>query len=143
MWLVLAGAGVLAAGIVTVIAQMMDLAMGAAPAERAGAASSLMETGAEFGGALGMAVLGSIGTAVYRHGIPASAPVPAHETLGGAVAVAQGLPGRAGAELLAVAREAFTNGMQAAAIAGAALLLTAAALAAASLRGIKVRDGQE
>ncbi|MFJ8727407.1 MFS transporter [Streptomyces sp. NPDC004166] len=143
MWLVLAGAGVLAAGIVTVIAQMMDLAMGAAPAERAGAASSLMETGAEFGGALGMAVLGSIGTAVYRHGIPASAPAPAHETLGGAVAVAQGLPGRAGAELLAVAREAFTSGMQAAAITGAALLLAAAALAAACLRGIKVRDGHK
>ncbi|GAA3816405.1 MFS transporter [Streptomyces chiangmaiensis] len=143
MWLVLAGAGVLAAGIVTVISQMMDLAMGAAPVERAGTASSLMETGAEFGGALGMAVLGSIGTAVYRHGIPASAPSPAHETLGGALAVAQGIPGRAGAELLTVARESFTNGMQAAAITGAALLLGAAALAAASLPGLRGRDGQE
>ena len=45
--------------------------------ERAGSASSLMETAAEFGGALGMAVLGSIGTAIYRHDIPASAPAGA------------------------------------------------------------------
>ncbi|MEU1594245.1 MFS transporter [Streptomyces sp. NPDC005708] len=143
MWLVLAGAGVLAAGIVTVISQMMDLAMGAAPAERAGTASSLMETGAEFGGALGMAVLGSIGTAVYRHRIPASAPSPAHETLGGALAAARSMPGRAGAELLGTAREAFTSGMQSAAITGAVLLLAAAALATATLRGIRVRDAQE
>jgi DHA2 family multidrug resistance protein-like MFS transporter len=122
---------------------MMDLAMGAAPAERAGTASSLMETGAEFGGALGMAVLGSIGTAVYRHRIPASAPSPAHETLGGALAAAHSMPGRAGAELLATAREAFTSGMQSAAITGAVLLLAAAALATATLRGIRVRDAQE
>lgn len=143
LWLVLAGAGVLASGIVTVISQMMDLAMGAAPVEQAGVASSLMETGAEFGGALGMAVLGSIGTAVYRHGIPASAPSPAHETLGGALAVARTLPGRTAADLPAVARGAFTDGMQTAALAGAVLLLAAAALAAVTLRGIRVRDTQE
>lgn len=139
MWLVLAGAGVLASGMVTVISQMTDLAMGAAPPEKAGAASSLMETGAEFGGALGMAVLGSIGTAVYRHDIPSSAPSPAHETLAGALAVARGMPGRAAAELPATAREAFTHGMQAAAVTGAVLLLASAALAGASLRAIRVR----
>ncbi|WP_128092269.1 MFS transporter, partial [Streptomyces resistomycificus] len=74
MGLVLTSCGVLAVGGVTVMSQIMDLAMGSAPVERAGSASSLMETGAEFGGALGMALLGSIGTAVYRHEIPASAP---------------------------------------------------------------------
>jgi DHA2 family multidrug resistance protein-like MFS transporter len=53
------------------------------------------------------------------------------------------MPGRAGAELLAVAREAFTNGMQTAALTGAVLLLAAAALAAATLQGIRMRDTQE
>src|SRR5262249_19055096 len=43
-----------------------DLAVGAAPPERAGAASALTETAAEFGGALGIAVLGVIGTSIYR-----------------------------------------------------------------------------
>ncbi|MEU8589699.1 MFS transporter [Streptomyces sp. NPDC048664] len=143
LWLVLAGAGVLASGLVTVISQMTDLAMGAAPVRKAGAASALMETSAEFGGALGMAVLGSVGVAVYRQAIPASAPSPAHETLGGALAVARSLPGGAGADLTAVAREAFTNGMQTASAAGAVLLLGAAALAAATLRGIRVREHQE
>jgi DHA2 family multidrug resistance protein-like MFS transporter len=140
LWLVLAGAGVLASGIVTVMSQMMDLALGTVPVGNAGAASSLLETGAEFGGALGMAVLGSIGTAVYRHEIPSGAPAPAQETLGGALAVAHQLPGDTGAALVRAAREAFTSGMQAAAIAGAVLLLGAAVLASATLRRVRVRE---
>ncbi|MBO4254738.1 MFS transporter [Streptomyces griseorubiginosus] len=135
LWLVLVACGVLASGIVMVISQITDLALSSAPVERAGSASSLMETGGEFGGALGMAVLGSIGTAIYRHDIPASAPDAARETLGGALALADRVPG-----LATVAREAFTNGMQGAAIAGAVLLAGAAALAARALRGIRVYD---
>ncbi|MFF0159718.1 MFS transporter [Streptomyces sp. NPDC005263] len=135
MWLVLVSCAVLAVGAVIVMSQIMDLAMGTAPVERAGTASSLMETGTEFGGALGMAVLGSIGTAIYRHAIPASAPAPAHETLGGALSVADRVPG-----LAAVAREAFTSGMQGAAIAGAVVLTGAAVLAAVTLRQVSVRE---
>ncbi|MFI5684995.1 MFS transporter [Streptomyces sp. NPDC051636] len=138
LWLVLAAAGVLASGVVVVMSQLSDLAMSAAPVERAGAASSVMETGTEFGGALGMAVLGSIGTAVYRHDIPAAAPAAAHETLGGALAVAGHVPG-----LATAAREAFTSGMHAAAIAGALLLAGAAVAAAVSLRRVHVRDVTE
>ncbi|PBC61057.1 MFS transporter [Streptomyces sp. Tue6028] len=142
MWLVLAGAGVLASGIVTVMSQMMDLALGTVPIGNAGAASSLLETGAEFGGALGMAVLGSIGTAVYRHDMPSGVPAPAHETLGGALAVARQLPGDTGQALATAAREAFTHGMQAAAIAGTVVLLGAAALATATLRKVHVREAE-
>ncbi|MGW1784227.1 MFS transporter [Streptomyces sp. NPDC002143] len=134
MWLVLTACAVLACGIVMVISQLTDLALSAAPVERAGSASSLVETGAEFGGALGMAVLGSIGTAIYRHEIPSSAPAPARETLGGALAVADGIPGLAEA-----AREAFTRGMQGAAIAGAVLLAGAAVAASVTLRRIRVK----
>ncbi|MFI7294283.1 MFS transporter [Streptomyces sp. NPDC050121] len=139
LWLVLVACGVLASGMVVVVSQMTDLAMGAAPVERAGSASSLLETGGEFGGALGMAVLGSIGTAIYRHDIPASAPAPARETLGGALAVAGHLPGRTGDALATAAREAFTHGMQGAAIAAAVLLTGAAVAASATLRRIRVK----
>ncbi|MFE0520161.1 MFS transporter [Streptomyces sp. NPDC058954] len=135
LWLVLVACGVLASGIVMVISQITDLALSSAPVERAGSASSLMETGGEFGGALGMAILGSIGTAIYRHDMPASAPDVARETLGGALAVADRVPG-----LAATAREAFTNGMQGAAVAGAVLLAGAAVLAARTLRGIRLTD---
>ncbi|MGW7544105.1 MFS transporter [Streptomyces sp. NPDC054770] len=134
LWLVLTGAGVLACGMVAIVSQLTDLAMTAAPVERAGTASSLLETAAEFGGALGMAVLGSIGTAVYRHEMPATAPAEARETLGGALATAGRLPGPAGEALTRSAREAFTSGMQGAAIAGAVLLVLAAVGAAVTLR---------
>ncbi|MGK3939912.1 MFS transporter [Streptomyces caeruleatus] len=135
LWLVLVACGVLACGVVVVISLITDLALSSAPVERAGAASSLMETAAEFGGALGMAVLGSIGTAIYRHDIPASAPDTARETLGGALALADRVPG-----LATAAREAFTHGMQGAAIAGAVLLAGAAVLAAVTLREVTARE---
>ncbi|MEU3410813.1 MFS transporter [Streptomyces sp. NPDC006658] len=140
LWLVLAAAGVLASGVVMVMSQLTDLAMSGVPAERAGTASALLETGTEFGGALGMAVLGTIGTALYRHEMPAAAPAEARETLGGALAEAPGLPGRAGESLLTTAREAFTGGMHAAAVAGAATLALAAVVAATTLRRSQVRD---
>ncbi|MFQ3558923.1 MFS transporter [Streptomyces gramineus] len=136
LWLVLTGAGVLACGLVAIMSQLTDLAMTSAPVERAGTASSLLETSAEFGGALGMAVLGSIGTAVYRHEMPGTAPAEARETLGGALAAAGRLPGSAGEALLRTAREAFTGGMQGAAIAGAVLLVLAAVGAGLTLRRI-------
>ncbi|MEV0174069.1 MFS transporter [Streptomyces sp. NPDC050803] len=138
LWLVLTACGVLAVGIVTVISQITDLALGTAPVERAGSASSLLETGTEFGGALGMAVLGSIGTAVYRNEMPDTAPDAARETLGGALAVADQVPG-----LATAAREAFTSGMQGAAIAGALLLAGAAGLATVALRRVEVRKAEE
>lgn len=74
LWLILTGAGVLASGIVTVLSLVSDMALASAPAEKAGSAASLLETGTEFGGALGMAVLGSLGTAVYRHDLAGSEP---------------------------------------------------------------------
>jgi DHA2 family multidrug resistance protein-like MFS transporter len=140
LWLLLAACGVLACGVVVVMSQVADLALSAAPMEKAGAASSLLETGTEFGGALSMAFLGSIGTAVYRHEMPASAPAPARETLGGALAVADRLPGRAGDALATAAREAFTSGMHAAAITSAVLLVGAAAAATVTLRRVQVRE---
>ncbi|MFI8340665.1 MFS transporter [Streptomyces sp. NPDC085639] len=136
LWLILTGAGVLASGIVTVLSLVADMALASAPAEKAGSAASLLETGTEFGGALGMAVLGSLGTAVYRSDLADSAPA-VRETLGGAVATAHHLGGPAGEQVLALAREAFVHGMQYAAWGGAALLLGAAVLAAALMRGIE------
>ena len=53
-------------GLIQVITLAADLMVGSVPPERAGVASGLNETSADFGGALGIAVLGSIGTAIYR-----------------------------------------------------------------------------
>src|ERR687896_445284 len=52
-----------------------DLIIGSAPPERAGAAAGISETAAELGGALGIAVFGSIGVAIYRSVLAGGAPV--------------------------------------------------------------------
>ena len=80
-------------------------------------AAALSETSTEFGGALGIAILGSVVTAVYRTvmasampmGVPSVVADAARDTLGAAAAIAASLPERTGAALLAVAREAFTD----------------------------------
>jgi DHA2 family multidrug resistance protein-like MFS transporter len=96
-----------------------DVIIGSAPPERAGAASGISETCAELGGALGIALFGSIGVAIYRGmlgaalpaGLPADVARAAISTLGGAVVAAQQLPGDTGAALLGVARNAFVRGL--------------------------------
>ncbi|NEA59334.1 MFS transporter [Streptomyces sp. SID13666] len=132
---VLTGAALVAAGLLMGSTLTADLILAAAPPERAGSASALSETGSEFGGALGMAILGTIGTAVY-HDRMSGAPAEAHETLGGAVAAAAQLPGRTGTELLDTAREAFTAGVHAAAFGAAIVTFTAAVLAVVLLRQV-------
>jgi DHA2 family multidrug resistance protein-like MFS transporter len=143
------GSVVLSLGVAPVGTLATDMIVGSAPPERAGAASGISETSAEFGGALGIAVLGSVGTAVYRNrvadafpdGVPPDAAETARDTLGGAVAVADGLPDRLGAALLDAAREAFTQGLHVTAVTSAAIVLGMAILAVVLLR--HVRTGSE
>lgn len=131
----------LAAGAIGTLAT--DLVVSAGSAERAGAASALTETGAELGGALGVAILGSIGAAVYRSDVAAGAPSTltrdqlqtAKDSLAGAVALASELPARLQADVVELGHGAFTHAVQLGALTGA---LTATVLAAASalvLRG--------
>ena len=134
-------------GLTPMITLATDLIVGCAPRERAGAASAISETGAEFGGALGIAVLGSIGVAVYRgrlqDAIPSAASpeqeLIASDTLGGATEVAAQLPGAAGAALLDTAREAFVQGMQVTAVTGAVVLAGLTVLTGVLLRTVPSR----
>ena len=137
--IVVAGSVLLALGAAPVVTLSTDLIVGAAPPERAGVASGLSETASELGGALGIAILGSIGAAVYRRevadevpaGVPGEAADAARDTLGGALGAAGELPAR----LLDAATDAFAQGVQAAALVGAALLIALAAAALRLLRG--------
>jgi len=146
LWLVLLGASIYAGGVVTAVTVGNELIMGAVPPDRAGAASALVETSSEFGGALGMAVLGSIGVAVYRsdlaHTVPAGLPSAAMDasrnTLGGALSVAQHLPAQLAAQLVSAARDAFAHGLDAAALGAASAMIAAAVLSARFFRGIEV-----
>ncbi|CAM5634848.1 MFS transporter [Streptomyces griseorubiginosus] len=107
-----------------------DVILSSVPKDQAGAASAVSETAYELGAALGIAVLGSIVTGVYRgFTAPPGTPTGAHESLGGAVEAASGMPMNTAQDLLASARGAFVDGLTIAAGAGAAVLL-ATALAA-------------
>jgi len=122
-----AASTVVALGLGPVIGLITELVVGAAPAEKAGAASGISETAAELGAALGIAVLGSVAMAIYRAGLPADAPQTARETLGGAVAVG-------GPELADAARTAFVTGLTVTSAIGAVLGLALAITAAVALR---------
>ena len=150
LWIILTGASIYAGGVVGAMTVGNELILGAVPPGRAGAAAAVVETSAEFGGALGMAVLGSIGIAVYRSDLAGAAPAGlpgtllpgARSTLGGALSVAGQLPGRLGSELTDAARTAFTHGLNTAAVGAAATMIVAALLSARYFRGIQVRpDG--
>ncbi|MGC1206572.1 MAG: MFS transporter [Ornithinimicrobium sp.] len=95
-----------------------DVIVASAPAERTGGAAAISETAYEFGGAMGTAVLGTLGLAVYRAGLdaaPVSVPESALEagsdTLGGVSAAVAGLPPAVADAFVAVANSAFTDGM--------------------------------
>lgn len=110
-----------------------DLVVGAAPGGAAGTASGISETGTELGGALGIAILGSIGAAVYRSEfgtrlLAAGAPANARETLGDAAGVDSRLPAGLGHQVLATAHTAFVQGLLVAALVAAGIVLVMAAL---------------
>jgi DHA2 family multidrug resistance protein-like MFS transporter len=147
--IIVAASIVVSLGLAPVFTATTDLIVGSAPPERAGAASGISETGAELGGALGIAILGSIGTAVYRSelaellpaGVPSEAAAVARDTLGAAVGVAERLPGQIGSTLAESARDAFIQGMRVSTAIAAIVAIGVAALAVAMLR--HVRSGAE
>jgi MFS transporter, DHA2 family, multidrug resistance protein len=146
---VVVGSVIVALGVAVPVTLGTDLVVGCVAPERAGVASGISETGAELGGALGIAVLGSIGVAVYRNqialpiGVTSEQAAAAEETLGGALEVVDELGVVRGTNLLDAAEQAFTQGMQVAAVTGAVVALVAAVLAGFFLRGAGIRSSEE
>lgn len=140
----MAGSIVFCLGLSPVFTLTTDLVVSTAPPERAGAAAAMSETGAEFGGALGIAVLGSLAAAAYRStigevlppGLSSSAEEAARSTLGGAVTVAADLPPALGAALLEAARLAFSQGFFLSVLACAVIAAAGAVLAMVMLRRV-------
>lgn len=130
------GSTIMALGLSPTVTLTTDLIMGLAPRERAGMASGLSETAVEFGGALGIALLGSFGLAIYRremvHAIPSGVPPEAVEaarsTLGGALSVAENLPDDLAAGLSEAARQAFIESLELMSMICAAIAVAAAVM---------------
>ncbi|MBB4931492.1 DHA2 family multidrug resistance protein-like MFS transporter [Lipingzhangella halophila] len=146
-----AGLVVAQLGVAPILVLGTDLVVGAAPRERAGSASAVSETSGELGVSLGIALMGSVSTAVYRTEVSGSVPagVPpeeaetAHDTLGGAVAVAERLPAAQASELLDTARMAFTQAVGVGSGVSAAIAAALAVVAVALLRGTRASTTSE
>lgn len=149
--IVVAASVVISSALAPVFTLTTELIVGSAPPERTGAASALAETGSELGAALGIAILGSIGTVVYRSqlashlpaGIPTEAATVARDTLGAAVGSAGQLPDRLGLALLGVAREAFVQGMHLVAIISATVAVGVAIAIVTLLQHVPARSKLE
>jgi EmrB/QacA subfamily drug resistance transporter len=131
--LILAGAGV---GLVLPAAT--ESVMGSLPSGDTGVGSAINNTFMQVGGALGVAVIGSLLTTRYQgditatlapYHVPAVALVAVRGSLGGALAVAARVGGTDGAALAHLARQAFTSGMDLGLVTGALVVLGGALVA--------------
>lgn len=129
-------------GLAPVFTLATDTIVGSVPPEKAGMASGIAETSSEFGGALGIALLGSLVTAIYRSrvnnarldGIPAEAVEMARNTLGSAVTAARQIPKENGDVLLVMAQDAFARAFTWVSAVSAALALLGALLTVLAIR---------
>jgi EmrB/QacA subfamily drug resistance transporter len=142
LWLASKGAGsdyvdylpgmlLMGTGIALTWAPTTEAIMGSLPAAKAGVGSAVNDTVREVGGALGVAVLGSVLASQYTgavaptaQALPTEAAHAASDSLGGAVVVAQEIGGPTGAAILDAARAAYVDGF--------GLALTIAAVVAAA-----------
>jgi DHA2 family multidrug resistance protein-like MFS transporter len=142
--LVVIGNVLFAIGTAPGVAIVADLVVSAAPPEQSGAASALNETASEFGGALGIALLGSLATFLYRSelsatmpaGAPADAVATALRGIGAAASLPRSLDGEVA--LLSAAQAAYTSAAEVTFAAGAGIILATAIVALAMFRDVKM-----
>jgi hypothetical protein len=131
-----AAEAIMGAGIGLAMTPATDSIMGTLPPERASVGSAMNDTVRQVGGALGVAILGSVLSSHYRDGmdgaaqsLPAEAGHAAHDSIAGASAVADRIGGAAGTALHHAANVAFVDGMQIAMLVAAAVTVVGAFVA--------------
>jgi predicted MFS family arabinose efflux permease len=125
----------IAAGLGLATSPATESIMGALPPEQAGAGAAVNDTTREFGGTLGVAVVGSVFLSVYGSkavdayrslGLPAQYESIVRESMGGGLAVAAQVPGDAGAQLADVIKHAFIDGLSRGSLVSAGVVLIGA-----------------
>ncbi|MFF3482335.1 MFS transporter [Streptomyces sp. NPDC002701] len=112
--------------------------MQALPREKAGSASALSNTFRQVGGALGIAVLGSVLSAAYRSGIEDALPPAARHEAGESIEATLGFAAKLGPEgdaLVGPANDAFLHAMHVTALCGAGVALVGALVVGLFLPG--------
>jgi len=118
---------VMASGLALTMAPATESIMGSLPLAKAGVGSAVNDTTRQVGGALGVAVLGSVYTSIYGshvvsslsgRNLPASVLATAKDSVGGALQAATAVGGEAGQAIASAARSAFIDGFHVALLAG-------------------------
>lgn len=136
----------MSAGMASSTAPATGAIMSAVPMSKAGVGSAVNDTTRELGGALGIAIFGSIAAGSYRShidttGLPDDVAEVAGESIGGAVRVAAQVGGEQGATLQRMAGEAFTNAFSTAMVVSAVVAVLVGIVLAWSGRGITLPAG--
>lgn len=142
--LLVGGLTVLSFGLAQCATLTTDIVVGTVEPSQAGAAAAMSETGIELGGALGIALLGSLVTAVYLGwleprlpaGLPPATLAAALDGLGPLLVASETLPAATGEALLALGRAAFTRAFEIGTLCGVALSAVAALLTLLLLRRV-------
>ena len=129
---------VFALGMGLTIAPATASIMGAVPPDRAGVGSAINDTTRQVGGALGVAVMGSVGASLYHRSaarslagvhLPAAAAAQARNSIGSALAVSHSLPAPSAGLVKQAARNAFIHGLDVASAVGFVVAVGGALLA--------------
>jgi EmrB/QacA subfamily drug resistance transporter len=127
---------VLASGMGLAMAPATNSIMGAVPRERAGVGSAVNDTTRQIGGALGVAILGSILSTAYAAnvrqaagGLPAPLGERARDSIGETLQIASQIGGEQGNALVAAARDGFISAMDTTLYVAAAFALAGALVA--------------
>ena len=133
---------VLAVCMANVMAPSTGSVMAAVPEAKAGVGSAMNDLLRQLGGALGIAIIGSVMNTVYRDrmadavaGLPAPAAAAAADSIGAAVAIAGRVGGVAGGALADVARVSFVDALHVAAVVAAVVAVGTAAFVARAMPG--------
>jgi hypothetical protein len=135
--LVAAVLAIMGLGMGTAMTPATDSVMGSLPLEKASVGSAMNDTTRMVGGAIGVAVLGSLLSSGYRSHLDADVPTAARDSLGAALHVAGTNDGLADA-----ARHAFVSGMSTASLAAAAIAFAGALVALVFLPARERREAE-
>jgi len=103
--------------------------MGSLPRAKAGVGSAVNDTTRQVGGALGVAILGSLLASTYASSLGSAVPAAARASVGAALDLARQMGGEEGAALAASARSAYVDGMGVGVLVAAGVALLGALVA--------------
>jgi len=135
VWVIIPVTMFLAVGMANVMAPATESIMGSLPREKAGVGSAVNDTTRQVGGALGVALLGSLLASRYSSHVeaglagtdlPSGAIQRIGDSIQGGMSVANAAPGSAGEQIARVAQDAFMSGMHIAVLVAAGITLLAA-----------------